>query len=139
MPWALDIIKAQGFQYDSSLLYFKHGLHRLDNGLIELVPNSIHFLGKTLPVNGGFVFRATPWFFYCLYIHYLEHRNIPLNFYTHSWELIPVERKLKMSRLKSFVQYFNTPSVSKKLKAMLDIFEFTTAQDFIAQSAKGPA
>lgn len=131
MSWALPTLAELGFKYDSSLLYLRGGLHVLDDEMIELAPNSIGFGEKFIPVNGGFVFRATPYFLYNLYIKFLEFKNEPLNFYTHSWEVMSIKNRLPLTGFKKFIQYFNTSSVSKKLELLLISYQFTNAKQYI--------
>jgi polysaccharide deacetylase family protein (PEP-CTERM system associated) len=131
MNWALEILKELDFKYDSSLLFKNTSIEKLPNGLIEVAPNSINIGEKFLPVNGGFVFRAMPFFLYDKYIKHLNSKEIPLNFYAHSWEVRESDYKLPIKGIRKFIQYFNTSSVENKLNMLLKSYKFTTVNEFI--------
>ena len=131
MGWAIDLIQNCGYSYDSSLLYKKKGIEKLPNGLLEVPPNSIRFLNSYLPINGGFFFRALPFSIYSILLEMLRLKNKPLIFYIHSWEVYPPEHRIDIKGIKSFIQYYNTMSVVKKLDKLLKRGHFTSIQDLI--------
>ena len=109
----------------------KHYYHRLDNGLIEIPPNSLMVLGKKVPTCGGFFFRLCPVTIYKMYVKFLNSQKIPLVFYTHSWELHPSKNRLKLPVRKYFIQYYNLNSVHKKFFKLVDVFDFMSIYDYL--------
>lgn len=132
--YALEVLVELGYQYDSSLLYIDGNIAQLGNGLVELPPNSISLFNRFLPVNGGFVFRAMPWFLYKNYIKYLNSNKRSLNFYTHSWELVDSGNRLPIQGVRKFVQYYNIDTVKIKLAKMLQTFDFLPIAQYLKLS-----
>lgn len=135
MQWALDKIKQAEYFYDSSLLDLKKNIHFLDNGLLEISPNSIKLLGKNFPSNGGFFFRAIPWFIYKLYLKNLNKKK-KLIFYTHSWEVKNVEEKIELKGFKKFIQYYNIKNVNKKIKKLFRYTDFQSINEYLIETNK---
>lgn len=126
--WAMDVLVDLGFKYDSSLLDNKNSYEKLPAGILEVSPNSLSFFGKHLPINGGFFFRATPFFFYNLFVKNINRRGVELNFYIHSWEIAPSGYRLPLKGIKKFVQYYNMGAVDKKFGMLLDYYDFESIQ-----------
>lgn len=124
--WALDILLEIGHSYDSSLLYIKEPFSEVRQGLYEVAPNSIKMLGVWLPSNGGFFFRVMPYLLYKYYVQHLNRNNIPLVFYTHTWEMFLDYPRIPMPWHKKLIQYTNLASVKRKLEHLMQDFEFTS-------------
>lgn len=135
MPWAVNAIQQAGYKYDSSLLFEAPGINRLSNGLIEVAPNSITVGNTVLPTNGGFFFRAIPYWVYRLYCGGLRSCGVGLNFYTHSWEVHPPQNRIDMVGMKKFIQYFNTSSVQGKLRRLLAEMDFVPIREAVLAKA----
>lgn len=111
----LEIVKDVGYKYDSSLLNLsQNNICRLKNGLIEFAPNSINLFNKYFPINGGFFFRAVPNLIYNLFLKTFLKKDDFLIFYIHSWEIFMPEKKINLSYIKKFIQYYNIKSSQKK-------------------------
>jgi polysaccharide deacetylase family protein (PEP-CTERM system associated) len=126
--WALDLLLDAGYKYDSSMLHAVEPCRRLENGLYEVAPNSLNFFGKRLPSNGGFFFRIMPYYMYKQYVRFLNFRNVPLVFYTHTWEIFYEYPRIEMSGKKTFIQYANLAKVKNKLDHLLQDFDFTSIE-----------
>lgn len=126
--WAMDVLFDLGFKYDSSLLDMKKSYEKLPAGILEVPPNSLSIFGKHLPINGGFFFRAIPFFFYDKLVKNINKRGVELNFYIHSWEIAPSGYRLPLKGIKKFVQYYNMDTVDKKFRMLLDCYGFESIQ-----------
>ena len=132
MTWIFDIIKDEGYKYDSSYLYSsQNNVYRMENSLIEIPPNSLLFLGKKVPTCGGFFFRLCPLKLYMMYLRYLNDNESPLVFYTHSWEINPSKNRIRLPLKKYFIQYYNVNSVQTKFNKLIKNFQFLSAQEYL--------
>jgi len=128
--WALDAILEAGHAYDSSLLYVSEPFGEIRPSLYEVAPNSINVFGTWLPTNGGFFFRMVPYALYKPYVSFLNARNKPLVFYTHTWEIFLEYPRLPMSWHKRFIQYTNLRGVKTKIERLCRDFKFTTVENY---------
>lgn len=135
--WALDILAAEGFQYDSSIFPIYHdryGIpdaerfpHRVSGGTGELweFPPSVMRLGRlNLPVAGGGYFRLYPvaWTAFC--VEHVQRLGQPFVFYLHPWELDPGQPCMGKSRWRHWRHYLNLSSTEKKLDQLLQRCSF---------------
>ncbi|MBT8582099.1 DUF3473 domain-containing protein [Polynucleobacter paneuropaeus] len=134
MGWALETLSEVGYKYDSSLLHIKSGIQNLEYNLIEIPPNSLKLNNLYYPINGGFIFRLTPYFLYNMYIKNLNSRGKPLIFYTHSWEILNLHDKLKIKGYKKIIQYININSVPKKIKKLVSEYSFLSCKDYLTKN-----
>lgn len=127
--WALEILANEGYRYDSSMLHAPEAFYKMDNGMFEVRPNSLKILGRHMPSNGGFFFRLLPYFLFKKYVDILDAREMPLIFYTHTWELYTNYPKVKMSALKEIIQYFNRDSLIHKMRNLTTDFPFESIKN----------
>ena len=125
----LAAIVSAGYLYDSSVLSSKHTIYEVQNGLVEITPNSIDIGRRSLPSGGGFFFRALPYFVFKNYLNQFLLKRQSLVFYTHTWEIISDYPRLNMSFREAFIQYFNLSSVPMKLTKLLNEYKFQTAKE----------
>ncbi len=148
--WALDLLAAEGFHYDSSVFAVHHDrygipdahpwLHQLPtaHGPLWEFPASVVRLGKiNLPVAGGGYFRLYP---LRLTTRFLDHVNTrarqPFMFYLHPWEVDPEQPRLKVGSAKSRMRhYLNLASTESKFTELLGRFRFGAMRDVISQRA----
>lgn len=143
--WALDVLQELGFIYDSSIyptsLHDIYGIreidpivHRLQNGLIEFPLSTIKILNKRLPFGGGGYFRLYP---LCITKHFIANRNRRGNscmFYIHPYEVGPVIPRISgISSYRKFRHYYNCEAGSRRLKYILQKFEFTSIIEVLKQ------
>lgn len=148
--WALDVLVAEGFEYDSSIFPIRHdrygipsaprGPHRrrtTGGGYIwELPLATARFLGATLPVAGGGYLRHLP----PQLIHWGIRRlnridRLPAVVYLHPWELDPEQPRQPVGRLTTWRHYGNLDRTEERLSALLDAFEFGPAGALIEELA----
>ena len=138
--WALDIIKEEGFTYDSSIFPgdtkrtgmpgFNPEIHCLNNGLTEFPVSTFKMIGLDFGVGGGY-FRLLPYDYFKERISKLldDHNSI---FYIHPWELDVNQPKISgIHRRIKFTHYVNLHSTERKLTRLLSDFECTTMANVI--------
>jgi polysaccharide deacetylase family protein (PEP-CTERM system associated) len=144
--WALDIIKEEGFIYDSSIFPgdtkrtgmpgFNPQIHYLDNGLTEFPMSTIKLFGLDFGIGGGY-FRLLPYsYFKKRLTKILAHQNSI--FYIHPWELDINQPKLSdIHRRIKFTHYVNLDSTERKVTQLLSDFECTTVSEIISNHKNG--
>lgn len=135
--WALDILREEGFQYDSSIFPIRHdryGIpdanplpHRLADApqeMWEFPPSVVRLWKANLPIAGGGYFRLYPvrWTAHC--IRRLQRLGRPFMFYIHPWELDPSQPRLPGSLIARWRHYLNLSSTERKLDWLLRQFRF---------------
>lgn len=145
--WALDILKAQRFIYDSSIyptgLHPEYGIsdyplvsHATANGLKELPLSVARLFGKSLPCSGGGYFRAFPYFIYKRLVKRLLEQKRDLVFYIHPWELdeeSPVGGTGFFDALRHRQRLGDT---RQKFDLLLNDFEFSTVREYLGIDKK---
>jgi len=145
--WALDILAAAGFTYDSSIFPVKgrrygiehaqKDIHRLPNGLYEIPLSSVSFWGKTLPVAGGGYIRHFPYWWTKFAVNKIARAGRPGVLYLHPYEFalgqpsfdrtpaaIPFNRRYKLF-VHNLLQKRNTGKPQRqKFAALLSDFSF---------------
>lgn len=138
--WALDLIKEAGFVYDSSIFPIRHDIYGIDgfprfpfahaNGLIEIPPSTVYFLGRNFPVAGGGYFRLYPYFLTKKAIQNLNRAGYPAVVYLHPWELDPQCPKIKGADWRTRLrQYINLDKTRDRLDRLLRDFCFSPIGD----------
>jgi len=133
--WALEILKEEGFSYDSSIFPgstartgiqgFNKNIHKLNNGLNEF-PISNFRVTKFDFGAGGAYFRILPYPYFRKKLSELL-KDRPAVFYIHPWELDPGHPHLKgLSRRIQYTHYYNLKNTEKKLDKLLSDFDFCT-------------
>ena len=90
------------------------------------------FLGKTVPVGGGFYLRTLPFGTTKKALRTYDEANIPGAFYIHSWELTPEYMpKIKLSVKNNFITYHNLDKVVDRMDYLLSNFQFTSFERYL--------
>ena len=144
--WALDILREEGFVYDSSIFPTKNYLfgipdsprfsYVLNNGLLEIPPSTIKWQSITFPFSGGFYFRILPLSMICYGIRSVNQEGHPAVMYLHTWELdvsqprsgLPIPLKNKI------IHYARLSTVEGKLRNLLSQFKFNRMDTVFAQN-----
>lgn len=133
--WALEILKEEGFSYDSSVFpvsfHDRYGFDGCDtkpfrwpNGLLE-VPLSVYKVGGfALPLAGGGYFRLLPYAYFKYFLRRLNRQNQRFTFYLHPWELDPEQPRVKLPLSYRFRHYVNLGTTEKSLAKLLRDFDF---------------
>jgi polysaccharide deacetylase family protein (PEP-CTERM system associated) len=146
--WALEILAAEGFRYDSSVFPIRHhrygiphaerlphALSTAAGALREFPPSTCQIGMFRLPVGGGY-FRLYPG---RLTLHCLSRINAraqPVMFYVHPWEIDPHQPRVRASRTSSFRHYVNLSRVEPRLNRLLDAFSFGSMADALSAYEK---
>jgi polysaccharide deacetylase family protein (PEP-CTERM system associated) len=143
--WALDVLAAEGYTYDSSIYPIRHDrygipdwdrhIHRLDRtvgSLWELPGSTVRRAGVNLPVGGGGYFRLLPYGWTRWGIHRLNHEERrPAIFYIHPWEIDPDQPGLRGSAVSRFRHYRNLDLTEGRLRRLLTEFRFGTIREVL--------
>ena len=155
--WAIDTLEEHGYIYDSSIVPAKTSLYGNPNApknpykitsdyldsdnpkgkIIEFPLMVTKFLGKTIPVGGGFYLRTLPFSVTKKALQIYNEKNIPGVFYVHSWELTPEYMpKIKLSVKNNFITYHNLDKVIERMDYLLSNFQFTSFERYIQNKSK---
>jgi polysaccharide deacetylase family protein (PEP-CTERM system associated) len=137
--WAIDILKRNGIEYDSSIFSTVHPDYGIRNfptkitdmdGLTEVPMRKGKFFGMNIPVNGGGYFRMLP---YSMIKSSLKQtlKGDSLVMYFHPWEFDPTQPKIGLSQFKKFRHYVGLNSNRDKFIKLLNDFKFTTMEELI--------
>lgn len=133
--WALDILKDEGFTYDSSIFpvsfHDRYGFDKCEsgpfrwpNGLMEVPLTVYRIKGLTLPLAGGGYFRLLPYMYFKYFFRKLNKRNERFTFYLHPWEIDPGQPRLKLPLSYRIRHYVNLSLTEKYLIKLLKDFSF---------------
>jgi polysaccharide deacetylase family protein (PEP-CTERM system associated) len=148
--WALDILVAEGIEYDSSIFPVRHdrygipgaprGPHRVRRSggreLWELPPVTLRVGGRTLPAAGGGYLRLFPYAYNAHAVRRMQAENLPAVVYTHPWEYDPAQPRLRLPALQALRHYGRIAGTAAKLRRLLAEFEFTTCAA-VVDAARG--
>ncbi|MCB9171533.1 MAG: DUF3473 domain-containing protein [Ardenticatenales bacterium] len=134
MGWAFDILQRFGIRYDSSLFPMRALLygdadaprqpHRRPQGLWEYPPSILKMGRLTLPVGGGFYFRALPYSLLRRAYQRLAQQGQPIIFYLHPWELDTGQRYPHVTPRERLTHYHGRERLAAKLERLFADFTF---------------
>ncbi len=148
--WALEILKKNGFRYDSSIFPTKTILYGVPNaplhpyrpstknvakhdpkGPIVEFPMTVIKLGKNIPISGGFYLRVIPSKLLRLAIKQVNKTRMAV-IYIHPWETYPMTPRLQtIPPFSRFVSYYGINSSLRKITLLLDEFKFQPLYEFL--------
>jgi polysaccharide deacetylase family protein (PEP-CTERM system associated) len=150
--WAIDTLEQHHYVYDSSVVPAKTSMYGISNApkhpykitsnslnsdnpkgkIIEFPLMTTKFLGKIVPVGGGFYLRTLPFGTTKNALKTYDEENIPGVFYIHSWELTPEYMpKIKLSVKNNFITYHNLDKVFDRMNYLLSNFQFTSFEKYL--------
>ena len=138
--WTLDILKEEGFSYDSSIFPgstvrtgiqgFRKDIHTLDNGLKEFPISNFKVTKFDFGVGGAY-FRILPYVYFRKKLKSLLIER-PAVFYIHPWELDENHPYIKgLGKRIQYTHYHNLKNTEKKLDKLLSDFQFCTLNQII--------
>jgi polysaccharide deacetylase family protein (PEP-CTERM system associated) len=144
--WALDVLIAEGYQYDSSIMPIRHdrygipgaprhphAIARPGGRIIEAPPATIARGPLTLPVGGGGYFRLLPYAWTRWGIARVNAIDgQPAVFYLHPWEVDPGQPRIAADWLGRFRHYRNLEETEPRLRRLLRDFRFGRMCDVLA-------
>lgn len=134
--WALDILKEEGFLYDSSIFpisfHDRYGFKGLKeskkfsfgNGLQELPITVYRLAGINIPIGGGGYFRMLPYTLFRQALHNINKQSKPFVFYLHPWEIDHQQPRVRIPFVYALRHYINLRTTYPKLHALLSGFQF---------------
>jgi len=154
-PWAFDVMRECGIEYDSSLFPGRFTSPSSPRGevkaegsitwsheyvssweltikfadgseLTEYPITTVKICGKSIPFSGGGYFRLFPYSFISWGIKKLNNQGIPAIVYLHPWEIDPQQPRQNAGALKNFRHYVNMEKTEDKLCKLLKEFKFTS-------------
>ncbi len=145
-PWFFDALIAAGYRYDSSVFPgpCSHGGLKTDRyapyligsppkQLIEFPVSVTKVVGRPMCFFGGGYLRLFPYAVIKRMTLRVLKEERPVVFYIHPREIDPHHPRLPMSLPRRFKSYVNLKTTEEKLRRLLEDFEVTTFDDFIAR------
>ena len=144
--WALDILREEGFLYDSSIFPVWHDLYGIPgynrtchllsgnggSGMVEFPLSTLSLAGVHIPIAGGGYLRFFPYGFTRWAITQLnEKEGQPAVVYLHPWEVDPEQPRIRASVISRFRHYNNLNKTEYRLKALLGDFAFGTMSEVL--------
>jgi polysaccharide deacetylase family protein (PEP-CTERM system associated) len=151
--WALDVVAALGFSYDSSIFPIRHDrygmpnskpyAHRLElsegKSIIEFPPTVIDLGPLRLPVAGGGYLRLYPYAFTRWAMRRINAHGRPAVVYVHPWEIDTAQPRAATGMLTRFRHHVNIDKMRARLRRLTRDFEFSPmhamAQELFPQPA----
>ena len=141
--WAIDILKEEGFKYDSSLfpsiihdrygklksvkLNSKIGVEKVRDNFFEVSISTLDFMGKRIAWGGGGYFRILPYSLYRTGVRKILDAGKAFVFYLHPWEIDSLQPKVKNLEFRYRVRHYMGLSKTEcKLNKLLQDFKFKT-------------
>jgi polysaccharide deacetylase family protein (PEP-CTERM system associated) len=139
--WALDVIIAEGFEYDASVFPIFHDRYgvpgapstpfwaRAPSGrrILEFPPLTVDCGFARLPVGGGGYLRLLPGFVLRRCVAARQQQGAPVMIYVHPWELDPGQPRLPVGPLSQWRHRVNLRTTEAKLERLLATFHFESA------------
>ncbi len=149
--WALDILIAEGFRYDSSIFpihhdrygipnaeRFPHTIRRAAGEILEFPPSTIRRGGMNWPIAGGGYFRLLP---YAIFRRGLRRLNRveaqAAIFFIHPWEVDPAQPIVPGARLNIWRHRLNLHRALPRLERLLNDFRFAPAREVLRNAECG--
>lgn len=145
-PWVFDVLRAEGYAYDSSVFPIRHDRYgwpsfsrapvRIvwpDGGVLDEYPMATldTALGR-LPVAGGGYFRAVPGPAFRWAWRRLTRAAEPSVFYLHPWELDAAQPRVRVGILNGWRHYIGLSRTRSRLRRMLSEFRWTSFRELRA-------
>lgn len=139
--WALDILKQEGFTYDSSIfpgntfrtgiIGFDKQIHTLPNGLKEFPISNFPITKFDVGVGGAY-FRILPYPYFKYKLKSIL-KNRPGVFYFHPWEFDHQQPYIGKGVKQRAVHthYANLAATERKIEKLFKDFEFTTFKEIM--------
>ncbi len=146
--WALDILKEEGFLYDSSIFPIHHDRYGMPDyqrfchvlngngkdGLVELPLSTVRFAGTNIPIAGGGYLRFFPYAFTRWGIRRLNDKERqPVIVYLHPWEIDPQQPRIISNALSQFRHYLNLEKTETRLIRLLRDFQFAPIRQVLSE------
>jgi polysaccharide deacetylase family protein (PEP-CTERM system associated) len=146
--WAFEILREEGFEYDSSIYPIRHDLygtpgasrypyaHVCKDGhcLLEFPPATARIAGMNFPAAGGGYLRILPPAYTSWVFTQFERAGRPLVIYLHPWEIDPGQPRIRGPFRARFRHYTNLHRTEKRLHTLLQRYSFGPFRDHLAEA-----
>ncbi len=143
-PWAFEVIKDSGYQYDSSVFPASRGHGGIANSplgpyfietrsghLLEIPMSIVEIFGRRTSLFGGGYLRLANKLMIKWGIDKLQTAGRPLIVYIHPREIDPTQPHLPLSLLRQFKCYVNLSSTLPKLKWLCKSYSMLTMLEMV--------
>lgn len=147
--WALEILKEEGIQFDSSIFPIVHDQYGIPNSprfphyqfleggnrIAEFPPSTLRAYGMNFPVAGGGYLRLFPYSLTAWAIRRINEKEVqPAMVYLHPWEIDPEQPRVPSPWRSRFRHYQNLHSTEEKLTRLLDDFTWAPMSEVLSSS-----
>ncbi|MBM4109625.1 MAG: DUF3473 domain-containing protein [Phycisphaerae bacterium] len=144
--WAIDVLREQGYEYDSSAFptvahdrYGKLEGMRAGVPIVEIRPgfhevciSCVQLGSKGVPWGGGGYFRLFPWPLFRWGVRRILGSGTPYVFYIHPWEIDAGQPRVGgLKRSHAFRHYVNLGRCESRWAALLDAFRWSPMIDLL--------
>ena len=143
--WALDILADQGLKYDASIYPIKTYMYGIPDSpihpykitlsenkkLFEIPPTVVKYLGRRIPVAGGFYLRLLPYKLVKSALSKVNHQKKTAVVYLHPPEIDPYKPKIKLPIRESILHYYHLDTIEAKFVRLLKDFKFSSIKEII--------
>lgn len=146
--WALDVLREEGFRYDSSIFPARASLYGVPGAPLGVYRPAADDLGRhdpagpivefpvavagfgplRVPAAGGFYLRALPWTALRLLLDRIA-RERPFALYLHPWECVTGLPRARLGPAEALITYLNLDSVPGKLERLLQRYRFVPMRE----------
>ena len=145
--WALDVLKNNGFTYDSSIyptgVHPDYGManaplaiHQMNEAVVEVPLSCAVLYGQNIPCSGGAYLRFLPYPIYKILVRQVVDSGRNFIFYIHPWEIDVNMPRVKLPVLKGLRHYTNLSSTMGKMDLLLQDFEFSSIKEILNDRAR---
>lgn len=147
--WALDILRDEGFEYDSSMAplpiigdqdypTIPHKRSLVHGYIWEFPPLVATTPLVNLPLGGGWGFRVFPYRLIRSTINRLNNRGQPAVLFIHPREFDKKNPRIQLPLAKRFVLEARIENTEKRLDRLLNDFHFTSFSRFLKKRVSSP-
>ena len=143
--WALDVVIAEGFQYDASIFPIRHDRYGVPTaplgpfwavapsgaGILEFPPLTLDWGLLRVPVGGGGYLRLLPQTIVHRCLAARQRRRQPALIYLHPWEFDPNQPRLPVGSFAQWRHRVNLHKTESKLESLLRAHRFDTAYNIL--------
>jgi polysaccharide deacetylase family protein (PEP-CTERM system associated) len=143
--WALDVIIAEGFEYDASIFPIRHDRYGVPGAprgpfwavapsgvrILEFPPLTLDWGLLRVPVGGGGYLRLLPEAVVRRSLATCERRGQAALLYVHPWELDPHQPHLPLGPIAQWRHRVNLHKTESKLGRVLQAHRFDTARSIL--------
>lgn len=140
--WALDILKKEGYEYDSSFnplpfvgnprgQLYPFSIMTKNGPILEVPPLVKPFPITNLPIGGGWGFRLFPLSLIDWTVKNMNAAGKSAVFYLHPREMEAFGPRLKLSPMKSFAAYGTRTDAAGRLRHLLKRYKFRPLRELV--------